>query len=71
MTPGRLLIVAGLVLVAVGLLVQLAPQVPLLGRLPGDLRIERDGFRLYVPITSCVVVSVALTLLLNLVGRLR
>lgn len=40
------------------------------GRLPGDLRIERGGTKIYVPITSMIVVSLLLTLLLNLFRRL-
>lgn len=66
MPPGRTLIVLGLVLVAVGLLVQLFPG---LGRLPGDLRIERPGFSFYVPITTCVLLSAAITLALHLLSR--
>lgn len=67
----RTLVIAGLVLLAAGLLLWLAPSIPLLGKLPGDLRIERDGFRLYVPITSCLVVSASLSLAFWLLGRLR
>jgi hypothetical protein len=66
MTFGKLLVLLGVLLVAVGLLVQFAPQIPLLGKLPGDLRIERAGFRFYFPITTCVLLSVVLTLLLRL-----
>jgi hypothetical protein len=40
------------------------------GRLPGDIRIERENLRVYVPITSMILVSVVLTLLVNLVRRL-
>jgi len=60
------LIVLGLVLVLVGLLVQIFPG---LGRLPGDLRIERPGFRLYFPITTCLLLSAAITLALHLLSR--
>jgi hypothetical protein len=65
-SPGRALIVLGLVLVLVGLLVQFFPG---LGRLPGDLRIERPGFRLYFPITTCLLLSAAITLALHLLSR--
>lgn len=68
---GRTLIVLGAVLLLVGLLLQLAPNVPLLGKLPGDIRIERDGFRLYLPITSCVLLSVLISAILQLLSRLR
>jgi len=67
----RSLIVAGLVFVALGLLLYAAPSLPLLGKLPGDLRIERPGFRLYVPITSCLLLSLLLSALLQLLSRLR
>jgi hypothetical protein len=59
------------VFVVVGLLLWVSPQIPLLGKLPGDLRIERPGFRLYFPITTCVLLSLVLSLLAGLVSRLR
>lgn len=67
----RLLVIAGVVLVAVGLLLQLGPSLPWLGRLPGDLRIQRPGFTLYAPITPSILVSVVLSLLLWLLSRGR
>jgi hypothetical protein len=57
---GRLLIGAGVVLVLVGLLVQMGLP---LGRLPGDIRIQRGQSTFYFPIVTCIVVSVVLTLL--------
>ena len=66
MTFGKLLVILGALLIVVGVLVQVAPQIPLLGKLPGDIRIERPGFRFYLPITTCVLLSVVLTLLLRL-----
>ena len=68
---GRGLVGLGLAAVLVGILLWLAPSLPWLGRLPGDFRIQRPWGTIYLPITSCVVVSVALTLLLNLITRLR
>jgi hypothetical protein len=67
----RILVVVGFALVALGLLLYALPSVPFLGRLPGDIRIERPGFRLYIPITSCVVASLILTFILWLISRLR
>jgi hypothetical protein len=63
---GPTLVVVGLVVAAVGGLVWLG--VPL-GRLPGDIAIERDGFRLYVPITTSVLVSAAFMLVSWLLRR--
>jgi hypothetical protein len=67
----RSLVVAGLILVALGLLLQWSPGLPLLGKLPGDIRIERPGFRLYVPVTSCLVLSLAVSGVLWISARLR
>ena len=63
---GPTLVVVGLVVAAVGALVWLG--VPL-GRLPGDIAIARDGFRLYVPITTSVLVSAAFMLVSWLLRR--
>jgi len=67
----RTLVILGLTLAGVGTLLWLAPQIPFLGRLPGDLRIEREGGSFYFPITSCLVISILLSLLWNLFGRGR
>jgi hypothetical protein len=64
----KVLILAGVVLVSVGLTV-LAAQRFGLGRLPGDIVIERDGFTLYLPIATSLIVSLVLTLVLWLLGR--
>jgi len=66
---GLLLIVAGIALVVVGLLV-LTGGLSWFGRLPGDIRIERGNVRFYVPLVSMLLVSLALTLILNLLRRL-
>jgi hypothetical protein len=68
---GRLLVLAGAALVVVGALIWLVPGVPLLGRLPGDFRIERPGFRLYVPLACCLLVSAVLTAAAWLFAKLR
>ncbi len=67
----RLLIIAGLMLLAAGALLYFAPHVPWLGRLPGDLRVERPGFRFYAPLTTSIVVSVVLSVVLWLLARWR
>ena len=63
--------VAGVVLVAVGLLLYVLPPTFPLGRLPGDIRIERPGLRFYFPITTCVLVSAVLTAAFWLLSKLR
>ena len=67
---GRLLLYMGLGLAALGGLVVLLGRVIDLGNLPGDLLYEGDNVRVYVPIATMIVLSVVLTLLLNLVLRL-
>ena len=67
--PGRLLVVLGLVVVAVGLLFMLAGRVPFLGRLPGDLHWERDGVQIYAPLATGLLISVVLSVLLTVVGN--
>lgn len=59
----RALIVIGIVLLVAGLLWPWLSQLPL-GRLPGDLVIERPDFRMYVPITSMILVSILVSVLL-------
>ena len=68
---GRMLIIFGVLLVVVGLLVYAGPGVPLLGKLPGDIRIERPGFRLYFPLTTCLLLSAVVSGLLLLISKLR
>ncbi len=68
-TLGRALLGVGLLLAVVGLLLLVGARIPWLGRLPGDLHVERDGFRFSVPITTCLLISALLTLLLYLFGR--
>ena len=66
----RWLILAGLVLVIVGLVLHYAPGVfSWFGRLPGDIRVESERGKFFFPITSMVVISVVLTLLFNLFRR--
>lgn len=66
---GRMLIIAGLLLVAAGLVIGLAPRVPWLGRLPGDIVLRRGQFSLFVPITTCLLVSLVLSLVMWLLRR--
>ncbi len=70
---GKILLGLGLVMVLLGgiLLVagNLSDKVPWLGRLPGDIYIERGNFRFYFPLATCVLLSVILTLLFVFFGR--
>jgi hypothetical protein len=65
---GRILLVFGVVLLVVGAAFILAEKLGL-GRLPGDIVVEKKSFRLYVPIATSIVVSLILTAILNIAFR--
>jgi len=63
---GKILIILGVVLVAIGLVLILGEKIPWIGKLPGDIYIKRDRFSFYFPITTCIIISLLLTLLFSL-----
>ena len=67
---GRMLMLLGGALVLLGLLLVLAPKLPFLSRIPGDLVLRRGDATIYVPIVTMLLVSLGLTILLNVVLRL-
>jgi hypothetical protein len=70
MSPGKLLIIIGIAIAVIGLALTYLPGLfGWFGKLPGDIRIERDKTFIFIPITSMIVISLALTLLANLFFR--
>jgi hypothetical protein len=69
MPLGKTLILLGIVLVAAGAFFSSGGKIPFLGRLPGDIRIQRDHFSFYFPLTSSILVSILLSLILWLFRR--
>jgi len=69
MPPGKTLIILGLILVAAGLLLHFSGRIPFLGRLPGDIHIEKENFSFYFPLGSCLLLSLVLSLLFWLFKR--
>jgi Protein of unknown function (DUF2905) len=67
---GWMLVMGGLVIAGLGLIWVLSPNLPRLGRLPGDIVIERGNGRIYFPIVTCIVISVVLSLVMWLVRSL-
>ncbi len=65
------IILMGAVLIAVGLLLLLFEKIPFFGKLPGDLLFKRGNFILYVPLATGIVVSLLISLILYLIGKLR
>ena len=68
-TFGKTLILFGILLVTLGLLFSLGSKVPWLGRLPGDIYIHRENFTFYFPLTTCILLSLIITLVLYLFRR--
>ena len=66
---GWMLLVLGLVIAGVGLVWILAPSIPWLGRLPGDIRIERENFRFYFPLVTCLLLSLVLSLVVWVIRK--
>ena len=60
---GRMLMIVGGALLLLGVVLSFGPRVPWLGRLPGDIVIERENVRFYFPITTSIVISIVLSLL--------
>jgi len=63
---GRLLLIAGGAIVLLGLVLLLVGRVPFFGRLPGDISIQRGNTTFFFPIVTCLVLSVVLTAVVNL-----
>ncbi len=66
---GLVILVLGIGLIILGLLLIFAEKIPFLGDLPGDIHIQRGGTSLFLPITSCILLSIILTLIVNLLRR--
>jgi Protein of unknown function (DUF2905) len=68
MDTGRFLIIAGTVIIVLGLVFLMADKIPI-GRLPGDLKFGGERFRIYIPVATCVLLSVVITLIVNFFSR--
>jgi hypothetical protein len=69
---GKLVIITGIVIVVAGVAIWLlGDKLRFLGRLPGDIRIERENVRVFIPITTMILVSVVLSLILWLIQKFR
>lgn len=66
---GKVLLIVGGSIVILGLILMFGQNIPFLGKLPGDIIIKRDGFSFYFPIVTFLIVSILLTIIVNLVLR--
>ena len=68
---GKWLILAGILIVIVGVLIYFFhDKLNWLGKLPGDIRIEKGNFRFYFPVTTMIIVSVIITILVNIFKKI-
>ena len=67
---GTVMVVAGALLVAAGLVFMLAGKFPAIGHLPGDIHLRAKNMSFVFPLTTCVILSIALTIVLNIIFRL-
>jgi len=66
---GKLFVLIGLGLALLGGFFWFAGKIPWIGRLPGDIRIERENFKFYFPLTTCLLVSAVITIVLWLLRK--
>lgn len=74
MQPGfqsiaKLIILMGVILIVVGVILYLFKGIPFLGKLPGDIHIEKKNFSFHFPITTCILLSVIISLMLYLISK--
>ena len=68
---GKMLMVAGLMIVLVGLALTFFDKIPFLGKLPGDISIKKENVQVYIPIASSILLSVLLSVILWLVSYFK
>ncbi|MEJ5226644.1 DUF2905 domain-containing protein [Thermodesulfovibrio sp.] len=66
---GKLLILIGALIIIIGVLITFAGKIPFIGKLPGDIVIERKNFTLYLPIGTSILISIILSLIFYLFHR--
>jgi uncharacterized protein HemY len=66
---GKILIFIGFLLILIGLIFSFADKIPYIGKLPGDIYIKRKNFTFYFPITTCVLISIILSIIFYLISR--
>jgi uncharacterized protein HemY len=66
---GKILIFIGGILIFLGLIFSFAGKIPYLGKLPGDIYIKRENFTFYFPITTCVLISIIISIIFYLISR--
>jgi DUF2905 family protein len=66
---GKSLIILGCIIAAAGVLLMFSGKLPWLGRLPGDIYVKKENFSLFFPITTCILISLIISLILWLIRK--
>ncbi len=67
----KIIILLGVFLVVIGVILLFIGKVPFLGKLPGDILIKKEHFTFYFPLTTGIIISILISLILYLIGKLR
>lgn len=67
----KIIIILGVFLVVIGVILLFIGKVPFLGKLPGDVLIKKEHFTFYFPLTTSIIISILISLILYLIGKLR
>jgi len=68
---GKLIINLGIILIFVGVIILLLSKLPFVGKLPGDIYIQKEGFSFYAPFSTMLLISLILSLIFTLIANLR
>lgn len=66
---GKLLVIAGIIVAAIGGVILISGKIPWVGRLPGDILIQKKNFIFYFPLVTCIFLSVILTIIFWIIGK--
>ena len=70
MEIGRIIILCGIILVILGLMVILGGKYNIIGKMPGDLLLDKENIKIYFPITSMLLISLTITIVYNIINRI-
>ncbi|MDR4509079.1 MAG: DUF2905 domain-containing protein [Candidatus Brocadiaceae bacterium] len=66
---GKTLIFLGIIMIVFGIFFMIGNKIPFLGKLPGDISVQKKNFNFYFPITTCIIISVILTIIMKFIGK--
>ena len=66
---GKIIILIGLLIVVLGIVLIVGNKIPFIGKLPGDIAIERRNYSFYIPVTTCIIISIIFSFILWLFSK--